>query len=35
MMGAGRKPNVVEEVKDDELQGSAGSLTWEKIEQEA
>ena len=35
MMGAGRKPNVVEEVRDDELQGSAGSLTWEKIEQEA
>jgi NAD(P)-dependent dehydrogenase (short-subunit alcohol dehydrogenase family) len=35
LMGAGRKPNVVEEIKDDELQGSAGSLTWEKIEQEA
>ena len=35
MMGAGRRPNVVEEVKDDDLQGSAGSLTWEKVEQEA
>ena len=35
MMRAGRRPNVLEEVKDEELQGSAGSLTWEKIEQEA
>lgn len=34
LMGAGRRPNIVEEVRDDELQGSAGSLTWEKIEQE-
>lgn len=34
LMGAGRRPNVVEELKDDELQGNAGSLTWEKIEQE-
>ena len=35
LMGAGRKPAVVDELKDDDLQGSAGSLTWEKIEQEA
>ena len=36
MMGAGRRPNVVEEVKEEELQGSDdGSLTWEKVEQDA
>lgn len=33
MMGAGRKPTVVEEAKE-EMQGSAGSLTWEKVEQD-
>ena len=35
MMGAGRRPNVVQEVREEDLQGSAGSLTWEKIEPEA
>lgn len=35
MMGAGRRPNIVEHVKEEDLQGSAGSLTWEKIESEA
>ena len=34
MMGAGRRTNVVEEVQE-EMQGSQGSLTWEKVEQEA
>lgn len=31
MMGG--RPHVVEEVKEDDLQGSQGSLTWEKVEQ--
>ncbi|WPH02665.1 Hypothetical protein R9X50_00553100 [Acrodontium crateriforme] len=35
MMGAGRRPNIVEQVKEEDLQGSAGSLTWEKVESEA
>lgn len=35
MLGAGRRPNVVEEVKHEDMHGSSGSLTWEKIEQEA
>ena len=38
MLGAGRKPNVVEEIKDEDFhgsQGSAASLTWETIEPEA
>ncbi|KAK5134641.1 hypothetical protein LTR08_006297 [Meristemomyces frigidus] len=37
MMGAGRRPAqaVVEEVREEEMVGSQGSLTWEKIEQEA
>ena len=34
MMGAKQKPRVVQEVTED-LQGSQGSLTWEKVEQEA
>ncbi|KAF2766877.1 DUF1776-domain-containing protein [Teratosphaeria nubilosa] len=36
IMGAGRKPGVVEEVSESEdvMRGSAGSLTWEKVEQE-
>ncbi|KAK5124143.1 hypothetical protein LTR85_001846 [Meristemomyces frigidus] len=35
MMGASRRPVVVEDVKEEEMQGSQGSLTWEKIDQEA
>jgi NAD(P)-dependent dehydrogenase (short-subunit alcohol dehydrogenase family) len=35
MMGAGRKPAIVEEVKEEEMRSSAGSLTWERIEQDA
>ncbi|KAH9840439.1 Fungal family of unknown function (DUF1776) [Teratosphaeria destructans] len=36
MMDAGRKPAEVEEVREGEdvMRGSAGSLTWEKVEQE-
>lgn len=34
MMGAKQKPRVVQEVTED-LQGSQGSLTWEKVEQQA
>ena len=35
MMGAGRRPTVAEEVREEEMQGSQGSLTWEKVEQES
>jgi NAD(P)-dependent dehydrogenase (short-subunit alcohol dehydrogenase family) len=36
LMGAGRKPGIVEEFKDEDLRSSSGSLlTWEKVEQEA
>ncbi|KAK4550258.1 hypothetical protein LTR36_003225 [Oleoguttula mirabilis] len=36
MMGAAKRPTVVvEEVHEEEMQGSQGSLTWEKIDQEA
>ncbi|KAK5113075.1 hypothetical protein LTR62_003654 [Meristemomyces frigidus] len=37
MMGAGRKPSLVEEAKEEATQAmhsSQGSLTWEKVEQE-
>lgn len=35
MMGAGRKSKIVDDVKDEDLQGSQASLTWEKVEQDA
>jgi len=35
MMRAGRRPNTVEEAREEEMRSSAGSLTWEKIEQDA
>lgn len=35
MVGAGKRPTVVEEAREEEMQGSQASLTWEKIEQEA
>ncbi|EMC95125.1 hypothetical protein BAUCODRAFT_527011 [Baudoinia panamericana UAMH 10762] len=34
MMGAGRRKEVATEVKDEDMHGSQGSLTWEKVEQE-
>ncbi|KAK3706331.1 hypothetical protein LTR37_012846 [Vermiconidia calcicola] len=34
MMGTSRRPNVVEEVKEEDLRSSQESLTWEKVEQE-
>lgn len=34
MMGVGQRPNIVRNASDDELQGSAGSLTWEKVDEE-
>lgn len=34
MMGAGRRRSVVDTVHQDEMHGSQGSLTWEKIEQD-
>ena len=35
MMGAGMRPNVAGDVKDEDLQGSSGSLTWVDVEQDA
>ncbi len=36
MMGLVRKPGIFEEIKEDDLNSSSGSLlTWEKVEQEA
>ncbi|KAK4565385.1 hypothetical protein LTR86_004002 [Recurvomyces mirabilis] len=35
MMGVGRKPDVIQQAKDEAMQSSQGSLTWEKVEQEA
>ncbi|KAK3719034.1 hypothetical protein LTR37_004598 [Vermiconidia calcicola] len=34
MMGTSRRPNVVEEVKEEDLRSSQESLTWEKVESE-
>ncbi|KAF2171603.1 hypothetical protein M409DRAFT_17840 [Zasmidium cellare ATCC 36951] len=34
MMGVGSRPRIVRDTSDDDLQGSAGSLTWEKVDQE-
>nr|POE49570.1 hypothetical protein CFP56_50487 [Quercus suber] len=34
MMGNARKPVVVEEVQEESIHGSQGSLTWEKVDQE-
>lgn len=34
MMGVGKKPVIVEEVKEDDLRSSQGSLTWERVEQD-
>ena len=34
MMGLGRRPAVVEELKDEDLRSSQGSITWEKVEQD-
>ncbi|KAI7512843.1 DUF1776-domain-containing protein [Hortaea werneckii] len=35
MMGVNSKPKVIQEVKEEDMQGSQGSLTWEKIEQDS
>lgn len=34
MMGVGQRPSIVRDSSDDSLQGSAGSLTWEKVDQD-
>ncbi|KXL47282.1 hypothetical protein M433DRAFT_159797 [Acidomyces richmondensis BFW] len=35
MIGAGRRPDNVDEIREEEMRSSAGSLTWEKVEQDA